>query len=132
MRSLGIHAGPREYLDAQFAFESTRAAAACSAPRSSGSARTIPLSSGCGPTAARRLPRYQPESAKTRTTETGYIFGYKDMDDGMGPVEAECPEAILQLLTPTESSYALAWRTRCWAGADERRAAGRRAYRIVV
>ena len=54
------------------------------------------------------------------------MFGYKDMDETMGPVESECPGVILDLLTPTESSYALAWRARCRARADERRAAGRK------
>jgi hypothetical protein len=42
-----------------------------------------------------------------------YNFGYKDMDETMGPCESECPKKILDLLTPTESSYALAWRARC-------------------
>jgi hypothetical protein len=44
----------------------------------------------------------------------GYIFGYKDMDETMGPCEAECPQAILELLTATDSEYAVQWRVRCW------------------
>lgn len=32
----------------------------------------------------------------------GLIFGYKDMDEQSGPVEANCPRSILELLT---SSY---------------------------
>lgn len=40
-------------------------------------------------------------------------FGYKDMDESMGPVESRCPAAILDLLSPTTSEYALAWRQRC-------------------
>ena len=43
----------------------------------------------------------------------GYIFGYKDMSEDMGPCEAECPVAILDLLTPTDREYALNWRRRC-------------------
>ncbi len=31
----------------------------------------------------------------------------------MGPCEAECPERILRLLTPTTYEYAIAWRRRC-------------------
>lgn len=43
----------------------------------------------------------------------GYDMGYKDMDESMGPYESECPEKILNLLTPTEHEHALAWRQRC-------------------
>ncbi len=49
-----------------------------------------------------------------------YNFGYKDMDESMGPCEDECPERILSLLTPTDSQYALAWRERCWRRIRER------------
>lgn len=52
----------------------------------------------------------------------GYIFGYKDMDETVGPNESDCPTAILDLLTPTEYPYAQAWRTRCRKNAAARRA----------
>lgn len=42
-------------------------------------------------------------------------FGYKDMSEDMGPCQAECPERILKLLTPTDSAYANEWRARCWS-----------------
>jgi len=42
-------------------------------------------------------------------------FGYKDMDESAGPYQAECPERILKLLTPTTSQYAQQWRDACWA-----------------
>lgn len=42
-------------------------------------------------------------------------FGYKDMDETMGPCEAGCPERILKLLTPTTHEHALDWRRRCLA-----------------
>jgi hypothetical protein len=45
----------------------------------------------------------------------GYIFGYKDMDESMGPCESECPASILALLTPTDSGYANEWRKCCQA-----------------
>ena len=48
-----------------------------------------------------------------RTSESSHDIGYKDMDESMGPCECECPERILQLLTPTSHEYALAWRGRC-------------------
>lgn len=52
----------------------------------------------------------------------GYDIGYKDMDESMGPCEAECPERILALLTPTDSEYANDWRKRCWAKITARKA----------
>ncbi len=52
-----------------------------------------------------------------------YDFGYKDMDEDMGPCEDKCPEKILKLLTPTDSEYAKAWRKRCWDNINARKAA---------
>lgn len=46
--------------------------------------------------------------------DLNYNFGYKDMDESVGPCEAECPERILKLLTETEYEYAKDWRQRCW------------------
>ena len=43
----------------------------------------------------------------------GYIFGYKDMNESMGPCETDCPAAILDLLTETDREYAKQWRERC-------------------
>ena len=48
-----------------------------------------------------------------RPSDTDYDIGYKDMDESMGPYQSECPERILNLLTPTENENALAWRQRC-------------------
>lgn len=44
-----------------------------------------------------------------------YNFGYKDMDESMGPFEYECPSRILDLLTPLDEDdprmqYAREWR----------------------
>src|SRR3546814_19605923 len=50
----------------------------------------------------------------------GYIFGYKDMDETMGPCEADCPARILDLLTPTDKEYAREWRARCCANLARR------------
>ncbi len=41
-------------------------------------------------------------------------FGYKDMEESMGPYERECPERILKLLTPTDNQHAQEWRKDCW------------------
>lgn len=43
-------------------------------------------------------------------------FGYKDMSEGMGPCECDCPERIMRLLSPVEDipnpSYSADWRAR--------------------
>jgi hypothetical protein len=44
-----------------------------------------------------------------------YNFGYKDMDESVGPYANDCPARILDLLTPTDSEYANAFRKRCRA-----------------
>jgi hypothetical protein len=58
--------------------------------------------------------------------ERYYNFGYKAMDEGMGPCERSCPERILKLLTPlpereegSSSSWAAEWRRDCWAKIEE-------------
>ena len=48
-------------------------------------------------------------------------FGYKDMDETMGPYEDQCPERILKLLTPTENPCALRWRKKCWERIERRK-----------
>ncbi len=43
-------------------------------------------------------------------------FGYKDVCESMGPHEVDCPDRIMQLLSPVEQipnpSYTAAWRQR--------------------
>ncbi len=55
-------------------------------------------------------------------------FGYKDMDESMGPCEVDCPDRIMRLLSPISElpnpGYAAEWR-RSVADAKERRAATR-------
>lgn len=43
----------------------------------------------------------------------GTIWGYKAMDETMGPCEDKCPASILALLTYTNDPMAIEWRTRC-------------------
>lgn len=50
-----------------------------------------------------------------------FNFGYKDMDETMGPVEDNCPRSILDRLTPTDSQWANEWRARCRAKLDQAR-----------
>lgn len=40
-------------------------------------------------------------------------FGYKDMDETMGPYLYECPKSILDLLTETDNELAIEWRVHC-------------------
>lgn len=54
-----------------------------------------------------------------------YNFGTKWLDEDMGPVESDCPKGILELLTPTDSEYALKWRKRCWDNIERREAVKR-------
>jgi len=39
--------------------------------------------------------------------------GYKSVHEDMGPYETECPDRILDLLTPTTSESSNTWRTLC-------------------
>jgi hypothetical protein len=48
-------------------------------------------------------------------SRSGEQFGYKDMTESMGPCEDNCPQHILDLLTPTDKEYAIDWRRRCAA-----------------
>jgi len=52
-------------------------------------------------------------------------FSYKDMSEDMGPGESKCPVSILDLLSPTENEYALAWRKRCRENAKNGNALGK-------
>lgn len=42
-----------------------------------------------------------------------FNFGYKDMSEDMGPYCYDCPKSILDLLSPTDSQSANAWREAC-------------------
>lgn len=120
MQSLRGHDGPRAYLDAQFTYEtesvrSTVLRSALVRMRTyyaavehirAGKEREV-FAIVC-------LVRYNPRD------RDGYIFGYKDMDESMGPCEAECPTAILDLLTDTDKDYTRAWRARCRQAAETR------------
>ena len=40
-------------------------------------------------------------------------FGYKDIEEDMGPCYYDCPASILDMLSPTDNNYALEWRKQC-------------------
>jgi hypothetical protein len=127
MQSLKGHSGPRQYLDARFTFTRPQLTsrvlrsalvgmrvyyAAIEHVRHEKDERFV--------FAAVCLVRYNPRDRE------GYIFGYKDMDETVGPNESDCPETILNLLTPTDHPYAQAWRTRCRESAAARHSLSRK------
>lgn len=114
MRSLAGYATPKPYLDAQFTYD-----------RDTGCSRVI-ASSLVGRRTYYAAVEWIPAASRAREVwglvclvrhnprdREGLVFGYKDMSESMGPCESECPARILDLLTATENTYALAWRERC-------------------
>ena len=51
-----------------------------------------------------------------------YNFGYKDMDESMGPCERECPVSILKLLSARDDKWAIEWRAACRENAAKKSA----------
>lgn len=61
----------------------------------------------------------------TRWVKDYYNFGYKDMDESMGPCDVACPERIFALLTPldeTDSKWAHEWRANVRKYHEDKRA----------
>lgn len=54
-----------------------------------------------------------------------YNFAYKDMSEDMGPGESKCPVSILDMLSPTDNEFALAWRQRCRENAKNKNELGK-------
>lgn len=118
--SLDGHKSAKSYLDAQFTYErlqqegSTRGlkvlSSSCPGNRVYYAA-TQEMANGVGGEifAIVCLVRWNPRDKE------GYIFGYKDMEESMGPCEDECPARILDMLSPTDNKNALDWRARCRA-----------------
>jgi hypothetical protein len=106
MQSLGGHAGPREYLDHQFTHEDQELR---STVLRSSIVRGVYYAAieHVRPGGEREvwacvcLVRHNPKA------RDGYIFGYKDMEESMGPYSYDSPAAILDLLTPTDNENAL-------------------------
>lgn len=118
--SMGGHASPKAYLDDQFTYQrpgedgTTRGlevlASSCPGNRVYYAAVQIMTDGAPGEVfAVICLIRWNPRDKE------GMVFGYKDMDETVGPYETDCPARILDLLTPTDRPYALAWRERCRA-----------------
>lgn len=124
-RSLGGHASAKAYLDHQFTYERVQddgpcrglrvLASACPGNRVYYAAAQILEDGKPGEVVAVVcLVRWNPRA------KDGYVFGYKDMDETMGPCEADCPQRILDMLTPTDNVHALEWRERCRANLARR------------
>jgi hypothetical protein len=113
MYSLDGHHGPKQYLDAQLTHE--RPTCSSKVLRSAlvrmrvyyAAVETLYPDGKRDVWAAVCLVKYNPR-ARDRL-----IFGYKDMEESMGPCETECPPEILDLLTETESENAKEWRKHC-------------------
>ena len=52
--------------------------------------------------------------------DRGYGWGYKDIEESMGPVEDECPVSYLDQADPATSQNAIEWRARVRRLAAER------------
>jgi hypothetical protein len=122
MRSLGGHATPKAYLDDQFTYERPSGRSRVLASRLVGlrtyyaAVEHVAATTGCREVwGLVCLVRYNPRDRE------GYVFGYKDMSESMGPVQDACPAAVLDLLTPTDKTFALDWRARCRARLAARR-----------
>ncbi|OYW25357.1 MAG: hypothetical protein B7Z44_19135 [Caulobacter sp. 12-67-6] len=123
MRSLGGHATPKAYIDAQFTYVRPEGRSRVLASRQVGMRTYYAAVEHVAVGAGSRevwglvcLVRHNPRDRE------GYVFGYKTMSESMGPVEDACPADVLDLLTPTDKTFALDWRARCRARLAERRA----------
>ena len=123
--SLGAHASAKSYLDAQFTYERELEgggskglkvlASSCPQNRVYYAAAQVITNGVAGEVfAIVCLVRWNPNDKE------GMIFGYKDMEESMGPCEDGCPETILNLLTSTDNENALDWRRRCLAKLQRR------------
>lgn len=115
--SMGGHASAKAYLDAQFTYsrdleDGTAGlrvlASSCPQNRTYYAAAHV-IKNGVGSEVFAIVCKvlWSPKS------KTGENFGYKAMEESMGPCEDNCPQNILDLLTPTTSEYSLDWRRRC-------------------
>ena len=48
-----------------------------------------------------------------RQVRDAYNFGYKLISEEAGPCECDCPKSILDLLSETDSEWAMDWRRKC-------------------
>jgi hypothetical protein len=121
---MGGHATPKSYLDAQFTYSRDvdgvvkglkLLASSCPQNRTYyAAAQEMVDGVGGAVFAIVCKVMWNPRS------KTAEHFGYKDMDESMGPCEDNCPAHILDLLTPTDKDHALDWRLRSRANLERR------------
>lgn len=61
-----------------------------------------------------------------------YNFSYKLVSEDMGPVQYDCPESILKLLSPAESNTILQWRSKCHKHTEARKTLNRLSVGSVI
>lgn len=115
IQDLGGHHGPRDYLDKQFTFTSGETNARVLKSALVKMRTYYAALERTGPGGEREVFAVICLVQYNRKAKDGYIFGYKDMDESMGPYQAECPTKILDLLTPTNNPHAMEWRAKCTA-----------------
>lgn len=64
--------------------------------------------------AIEHIPKGNVFAMVVRISFEGRLFYWKDMEESMGPYYHDCPLRILKKLSPTDNTYALEWRKRCW------------------
>jgi hypothetical protein len=114
MQSTGSFKGPKQYLDNQFTYERPDSAMTSKVLKSAlCEMRTYYAAVEHVIDGKREVFAVVCLVNYNKRAKDGYVFGYKDMDETMGPCERNCPASILDMLTPTEAPYAIAWRASC-------------------
>jgi len=122
MRDCGEYGNARSYLDNQFTFARDGTQVTCLASALVGGKAYYAAVEQIDPGGRRTVTGIVCLVAFNPRAADGMTFGYKDMDESMGPCEADCPDDILDLLTPTDREHALNWRARCRANNIARKA----------
>lgn len=114
MSSMNGHRTPKQYLDHQLHYETEAItcrvldSAVVSMKRYYAAVEKVEKATGARSVlCVICLVNYNPRD------KDGMIFGYKDMDETMGPCAKDCPARILDLLTPIDSEWAIEWRAAC-------------------
>ena len=69
-----------------------------------------------------RVVRFVALYKMAKHTSGGCVgWGYKDIDETMGPYDTSCPESYLTMCTAPENLYAYNWRQRVYAIAEQKR-----------
>lgn len=122
-KSLNGYATPKAYLDTQFTFQNdTHTCKVLRSVMKGKSTYYAAVERTNNETGVREVSAYICLVEYNPRAHDGYFFGYKDLHEAMGPYESNCPETILDLLTPTTSETAIQWRQHCRASAAKHRA----------